>query len=155
MSGEVVGLINKKRAMVLGAGEMAELALECLVDQGVRTSIVANRTFERATELAERYGGVAMHYDDCWAALAQVFFFTSTRRHTSSLRDWSSDVCSSDLPCSTTVRSASTRSGSAGSSGAVGRHSPSGSRRCGRSSSTGGAGFRPSCSTRPTASYDG
>src|SRR6266403_1962439 len=26
-----------------------------------------------------------------------VFFFSSRRRHTSSLRDWSSDVCSSDL----------------------------------------------------------
>src|SRR5699024_11604941 len=26
------------------------------------------------------------------------FFFTSRRRHTRSKRDWSSDVCSSDLP---------------------------------------------------------
>src|SRR5207247_5381579 len=26
-----------------------------------------------------------------------VFFFSSRRRHTSSTRDWSSDVCSSDL----------------------------------------------------------
>src|SRR5699024_11383947 len=29
-----------------------------------------------------------------------VFFFSSRRRHTSSKRDWSSDVCSSDLACS-------------------------------------------------------
>src|SRR6266496_5580273 len=28
------------------------------------------------------------------------FFFSSRRRHTRSLRDWSSDVCSSDLECS-------------------------------------------------------
>src|SRR6266496_4590527 len=27
----------------------------------------------------------------------QIFFFSSRRRHTRSLRDWSSDVCSSDL----------------------------------------------------------
>src|SRR5204862_3499375 len=27
----------------------------------------------------------------------RVFFFSSRRRHTRSLRDWSSDVCSSDL----------------------------------------------------------
>src|SRR6266403_5352783 len=27
----------------------------------------------------------------------RCFFFSSRRRHTSSLRDWSSDVCSSDL----------------------------------------------------------
>src|SRR5207247_8263136 len=27
-----------------------------------------------------------------------IFFFSSRRRHTISTRDWSSDVCSSDLP---------------------------------------------------------
>jgi len=69
---QIFGSLSGKRAMVLGAGEMAELALECLADQGVRTSIVANRTFERAAEVAERHGGVAMHYDECWAALSQV-----------------------------------------------------------------------------------
>jgi glutamyl-tRNA reductase len=58
--------------MVLGAGEMAELALECLASEGVRTAIVANRTFERAAELAARYGATAMHYDDCWSQLAEV-----------------------------------------------------------------------------------
>src|SRR5690349_21021891 len=31
------------------------------------------------------------------ARFAACFFFSSRRRHTSSLRDWSSDVCSSDL----------------------------------------------------------
>src|SRR5438874_820468 len=33
----------------------------------------------------------------CLIWLDLVFFFSSRRRHTSSLRDWSSDVCSSDL----------------------------------------------------------
>src|SRR5207249_6118137 len=32
-------------------------------------------------------------------ALGFFFFFSSRRRHTRSKRDWSSDVCSSDLPC--------------------------------------------------------
>src|SRR5699024_11276718 len=31
------------------------------------------------------------------------FFFSSRRRHTRSKRDWSSDVCSSDLACSITT----------------------------------------------------
>src|SRR5438067_13048312 len=30
--------------------------------------------------------------------LSEIFFFSSRRRHTRSKRDWSSDVCSSDLP---------------------------------------------------------
>src|SRR5471030_180989 len=34
-----------------------------------------------------------------------VFFFSSRRRHTSCLSDWSSDVCSSDLPVISTRRS--------------------------------------------------
>ena len=53
---QIFGSLAGKRAMVLGAGEMAELALECLVEQGVRAAIVANRTFERAEELAARHG---------------------------------------------------------------------------------------------------
>jgi glutamyl-tRNA reductase len=69
---QIFGSLAGKRAMVLGAGEMAELALECLRDQGVRTSIVANRTFEHAKEVAERHGAVAMHYDECWTALSNV-----------------------------------------------------------------------------------
>src|SRR5699024_11902758 len=31
--------------------------------------------------------------------LFALFFFSSRRRHTRSKRDWSSDVCSSDLGC--------------------------------------------------------
>src|SRR5207249_6889228 len=32
-----------------------------------------------------------------WPRLDSSFFFSSRRRHTRSKRDWSSDVCSSDL----------------------------------------------------------
>lgn len=69
---KIFGSLSGRRAMILGAGEMAELALECLASEGVRTAIVANRTFERATELAARHGATAMHYDDCWTQLADV-----------------------------------------------------------------------------------
>ena len=69
---KIFGSLHGRLAMVLGAGEMAELALECLLDEGVRAAIVANRTFERAQELAARYGAVALHYDECWARLHEV-----------------------------------------------------------------------------------
>jgi glutamyl-tRNA reductase len=69
---QIFGSLAGKRAMVLGAGEMAELALECLADQGVRTSVVANRTYERAVEVAHRHGAMAMHYDQCWSELSNV-----------------------------------------------------------------------------------
>src|SRR6266436_1803923 len=35
-----------------------------------------------------------------------IFFFSSRRRHTRCSRDWSSDVCSSDLPLAPVVRDA-------------------------------------------------
>lgn len=72
LSKKIFGSLSGRRAMVLGAGEMAELALECLAAEGVRTAIVANRTYERATEVALRHGATAMHYDDCWSQLADV-----------------------------------------------------------------------------------
>src|SRR5690349_5432303 len=41
--------------------------------------------------------GKAAGSSACLATLDLMFFFSSRRRHTRSLRDWSSDVCSSDL----------------------------------------------------------
>ena len=69
---KIFGPLSGHRAMILGAGDVAELALECLVAEGVRVAIVANRTFERAQDLAARHGGAAMHYDECWQALENV-----------------------------------------------------------------------------------
>jgi glutamyl-tRNA reductase len=72
LASKIFGSLNGRHAMVLGAGEMAELALECLVSEGVRTAIVANRTHERAMSLAERYRAEALHYDECWQRIADV-----------------------------------------------------------------------------------
>lgn len=44
-------------ALLVGAGEMAELAAEHLLSGGVKTVLVANRTLARAVELSTRLGG--------------------------------------------------------------------------------------------------
>ena len=72
LSKKIFGSLQGRRAMVLGAGEMAELALRCLISEGVRTAIVANRTYEHAAEVAARHGAMALHYDECWPRLADV-----------------------------------------------------------------------------------
>jgi glutamyl-tRNA reductase len=69
---KIFGGMGGRRAMILGAGDVAELALECLLNEGVRVAIVANRTYERALALAERHGATAMHYDECWKSLEEV-----------------------------------------------------------------------------------
>jgi len=69
---KIFGGLTGRRARILGAGDVAELALECLLAEGVRVAIVANRTHERARSLADRYGATAMHYDECWDSLREV-----------------------------------------------------------------------------------
>src|SRR5438034_1317203 len=51
-------------------------------------------TVDRVEERYELFFGCQT--EDELAELADNFFFSSRRRHTSSLCDWSSDVCSSD-----------------------------------------------------------
>ncbi len=52
-----------RTVMILGAGEMAELALTHLKDEGIHTILVANRNYHRAVELAGRVGGRAITFD--------------------------------------------------------------------------------------------
>ncbi|HEY3258345.1 MAG TPA: glutamyl-tRNA reductase [Gemmatimonadaceae bacterium] len=69
---KIFGSLAGRRAMVLGAGDVAAIALDCLRSEGVKVSIVANRSHERARELAEEHGATAMHYDECWKRLHTV-----------------------------------------------------------------------------------
>jgi glutamyl-tRNA reductase len=69
---KIFGSLRGRRAMILGAGDVAEIALECLQNEGVNVAIVANRTFERAQSLAERHAATAMHYEECWKSLSEV-----------------------------------------------------------------------------------
>lgn len=72
LSKKIFGSLAGRRAMVLGAGDVAAIALACLQKEGVTVSIVANRTFERADALAREHGAIAMHYDECWQQLHNV-----------------------------------------------------------------------------------
>ncbi|KMQ52623.1 Glutamyl-tRNA reductase [Chitinispirillum alkaliphilum] len=60
MAREIFGQIDEKRVLILGAGEMGELTVRNLMSHGVRNVYVANRTFQRAVELSERFRGTAV-----------------------------------------------------------------------------------------------
>jgi glutamyl-tRNA reductase len=51
--------LSEKSALLIGAGEMIEIALEALRQDGLAAVRVANRTRAHATELAERFGATA------------------------------------------------------------------------------------------------
>jgi glutamyl-tRNA reductase len=54
---KIFGSLNGKSVAIVGAGEMAELAVKHLIANGVSDVFVINRTFERAQKLAEEFGG--------------------------------------------------------------------------------------------------
>lgn len=55
--------LSKRAFMLLGAGEMAELAAKHLINTGVRDVMVSNRTYERACELANEFGGRPVKFE--------------------------------------------------------------------------------------------
>jgi glutamyl-tRNA reductase len=59
-----------KKVLLVGAGEMAELAAEHLVHNQVQEIVVANRTLERAMDLAHRWRGRAVSLQEVPLALS-------------------------------------------------------------------------------------
>ena len=68
----IFGDLAHEVALVLGAGEMAELVLVHLKDLGVRRILVLNRTRARAEKLARRFGGEALGMEDLPRALSEA-----------------------------------------------------------------------------------
>ena len=68
---KVLGPLAGRRALVVGAGEMARLAAQHLRDQGAELSVV-NRSLENAISLAKEVGGTARPMDSLGAELAQA-----------------------------------------------------------------------------------
>ncbi len=61
---KIFGSLEGKRVLLVGAGEMAELAVEHLIRNQVAETLVANRTFENGLELARRFNGQAIRFEE-------------------------------------------------------------------------------------------
>ena len=59
-----LGDLSDRRVLVVGAGETAELVARALVARGVATVFVANRHYDRAIGLSQRFGGEAVRFDE-------------------------------------------------------------------------------------------
>jgi glutamyl-tRNA reductase len=69
---KIFGSLDGRSALVLGAGEMSELTMECLRGEGVRDIMVANRTAARADEVARRLGAEPVSFDRMPELLSRV-----------------------------------------------------------------------------------
>ncbi len=55
--------LSDKTVLLVGAGEMGELAARSLIEAGTSRLIVTNRTAERAEEIASKYSGGAVNFE--------------------------------------------------------------------------------------------
>ena len=72
---QIFGDLRGRTVLILGAGKMSARVAQCLVSSGAQSVIVANRTFERAQELAGQFSAVnapshAVKWDEFPAQLA-------------------------------------------------------------------------------------
>lgn len=71
--------LSGKKVLLIGAGEMAELAARHLLNQGVTSLSVANRTFDRAVQVAETFKGTPVSFEEIGIQLLEVdIVITST-----------------------------------------------------------------------------
>jgi glutamyl-tRNA reductase len=59
----IFATLEDKAVMLIGAGKMSELAARHLKARGTGTIMVANRTFDRAVELAREFEGLPVPFD--------------------------------------------------------------------------------------------
>ena len=79
MATDRLGTLEGRQVMVVGAGEMGEGLARALHGGGVASILVANRTWERAVDVAKRLGGTAVRLDDLPRLLPEVdVLLTST-----------------------------------------------------------------------------
>jgi glutamyl-tRNA reductase len=69
---QVLGNLESRQVLVVGAGENGEVTARALADRGVHSIFVANRRYDRAIGLAARFGGEAVRFDELPELLAQA-----------------------------------------------------------------------------------
>jgi len=60
---KIFGSLEGRAVYLIGAGKMSELAARHLLAHGAAGIFVANRTYEKALQMAERFHGQAIHFD--------------------------------------------------------------------------------------------
>lgn len=66
---QIFGKLKNRSALILGAGAVSEQVVEHLRNRGIARLLVANRSRDRATELAARFGGEVVPWAEIEEAL--------------------------------------------------------------------------------------
>jgi glutamyl-tRNA reductase len=63
---KIFGSLKGKHVYLVGAGKMSELAARHLLSHGAASVFIANRTYDRALELAAKFSGEAIHFEQLY-----------------------------------------------------------------------------------------
>ncbi len=69
---KIFHVLDGKKVLLIGAGEMAELAAKHLIANGVSSMVVANRTFDRAVQVAELFDSRPVSFQEIGQQLSEV-----------------------------------------------------------------------------------
>lgn len=69
---QIFGILKGAKVLILGAGEMSRLTAQALKSRGAESVFVANRSYERAVDLAASIGGEAIGYDQWFEYLTNI-----------------------------------------------------------------------------------
>ncbi|OEF98308.1 glutamyl-tRNA reductase [Desulfuribacillus alkaliarsenatis] len=75
---KIFGQLNDKQVLIIGAGKMSELTAKHLNSSGVEQVYVVNRTYQRAQELAEKFNGIAVEWENIEDSLSEVDIVVSS-----------------------------------------------------------------------------
>jgi glutamyl-tRNA reductase len=75
---QTFGTLENKKVLLLGAGKMSELSAHGLLNHGVTSICVINRTLEHAAELATKLGGMAIPFEERWPHMAEADIIISS-----------------------------------------------------------------------------
>ena len=75
---EIFGTLHNRNVMILGAGDMGEQTVRNLISCGAGNIMVANRTFSRAVELAEKFRGTPLMFHEIWEYLSKTDILISS-----------------------------------------------------------------------------
>lgn len=72
--------LNEASVLLIGSGQMSELAARNLCDNGAQRLVVVNRTHDHAIDLAQRYGAVHRNFSELFTALIEADVAISSTR---------------------------------------------------------------------------
>ena len=69
---KIFGELAGKTVMLVGAGEMSELAARHLTSNGIKNVLVTNRNYQKAVEMAREFNGLSIKFDDLESEISEA-----------------------------------------------------------------------------------